>query len=54
VRQHTFIHCSTRRIDSRLRAMTAGSTRSSANSSRLPCLVDVASTIGAKRIDAPS
>jgi hypothetical protein len=54
VRQRTFIHYSARRIDSRFRATVAGSTRLSANSSRPPRLVDVASAIGAERIGVAS
>jgi hypothetical protein len=47
---HTFIHCSARRIDSKLRATAAGLIRSSARSSSPSRVVVVASNICAERI----
>jgi hypothetical protein len=47
VLSRTFIHCSVRRIDSKLRATIAGSMWSSARSSSPPRLVVAASDIGA-------
>jgi hypothetical protein len=54
VLQRTFFHCSARRIDSRLRATVAGSTRSSASSSSPSRLVVAALDIGAERIGSAS
>jgi hypothetical protein len=51
---YTFIHCSARRIDSKLRATAAELIRSSARSSSPPRLVVVASDIGAERIGSAS
>jgi hypothetical protein len=47
VQSRTFIHCSARRIDSKLRATIAGLMRSSARSSSPPRLVAAASDTGA-------
>jgi hypothetical protein len=50
----TFIHCSARCIDSKLRATVAGLIRSSARSLSPSRLVAAASDIGAKRISSAS
>jgi hypothetical protein len=54
VQSCTFIHCSARRIASKLRATVAGSTRSSIRSSSPPRLVAAVSDIGAERIGSAS
>jgi hypothetical protein len=54
VQSRTFIHCSARHIDSKLRATAAGLIRSSTRSSSPSRLVVVASNIGAERIGSAS